>query len=94
MNFKEDCTYHIYNRSNELLFYNRDNYLFFLRKIRNHILPYSDILAYCLMPNHFHIILKVNKEGTAFSEKKKTGRHATVVTSFRYCHEFIYPSSE
>ncbi len=71
MHFKEDCTYHIYNRSNELIFYNRENYLFFLRKIRNHIPAYADIIAYCLMPNHFHLILKVNGVGVQFSEKKK-----------------------
>jgi len=71
MNFKEDCTYHVYNRSNEILFYNRDNYLFFLRKIRDHLLPYADVLSYCLMPNHFHLILTVNEEGVKYSEKKK-----------------------
>jgi putative transposase len=71
MNFKEDCTYHVYNRSNEILFYNRDNYLFFLRKIRDHLLPYADVLSYCLMPNHFHLILTVNAEGVKYSEKKK-----------------------
>lgn len=71
MNFKEDCTYHVYNRSNEMLFYNRENYLFFLRKIRDHILPYADVLSYCLMPNHFHLILTVNAEGVKYSEKKK-----------------------
>ena len=71
MNFKENCTYHVYNRSNEMLFYNRENYLFFLRKIRNHILPYADVLSYCLMPNHFHFILTVNAEGVKYSEKKK-----------------------
>ena len=71
MNFKVDCTYHVYNRSNEVLFYNRDNYLFFLRKIRDHLLPYADVLSYCLMPNHFHLILTVNAEGVKYSEKKK-----------------------
>ena len=71
MNFKEDCTYHVYNRSNEVLFYNRDNYLFFLRKIRDHLLPYADVLSYCLMPNHFHLILTVNAEGVKYSEKMK-----------------------
>ena len=70
MHFKDECTYHVYNRSNETLFYNRDNYIFFLRKIRNHVLPFADILAYCLMPNHFHLILNVNKEGVVFSENK------------------------
>ena len=62
MNFKENYTYHIYNRSNEQVFYTRANYLFFIQKIRTHILPYSDILAYCLMPNHFHLLITAKKE--------------------------------
>jgi len=71
MYFKEGCTYHIYNRSNETLFYNRDNYIFFIWKIRDHILPFADVLAYCLMPNHFHLILTVKAEGIKLSDKKK-----------------------
>ena len=67
MFYEKDATYHIYNRSNELLFYNRENYIYFIRNVRKHILPYSDILAYCLMPNHFHILLTVNEKGTEFS---------------------------
>jgi REP element-mobilizing transposase RayT len=70
MNYKEDCTYHIYNRSNEIVYYNRENYLFFLRKIRKHILPYANIIAYCLMPNHFHLILTLKPEGVVFFENK------------------------
>jgi putative transposase len=70
MNYKEDCTYHIYNRSNEIVYYNRENYLFFLRKIRKHILPYANIIAYCLMPNHFHLILTIKPEGVVFFENK------------------------
>ncbi len=64
MFFEKDCTYHIYNRSNETVFHSRENYLFFLRKVRKHILPFCDVLAYCLMPNHFHFLLKVNELGT------------------------------
>ncbi|WP_243349020.1 hypothetical protein [Parabacteroides sp. FAFU027] len=71
MFFEDGATYHVYNRSNETLFHNRENYLFFLRKIRKHILPYADILAYCLMPNHFHIILVVKAEGVVYSTVKK-----------------------
>jgi len=70
MNYKEDCTYHIYNRSNEIVFYNRENYLFFIRKIRKHVLPYANILAYCLMPNHFHLILTIKPEGVVFLDHK------------------------
>lgn len=62
MQFEEGYIYHIYNQGNnrQKIFFNRDNYLFFLNKIRKHLMPYCDILAYCLMPNHFHLMVKVN----------------------------------
>ncbi|WP_321308385.1 hypothetical protein [Marinifilum fragile] len=61
MHFEEGKTYHIYNRSNEKLFHSRDNYLYFLNKIKKLILPNAEILAWCLMPNHFHILLVANQ---------------------------------
>lgn len=50
--------YHIYNRGNnrQRIFLNRRNYFYFLEKIKNHLMPHLHILAYCLMPNHFHIL--------------------------------------
>ncbi|HOZ77199.1 MAG TPA: hypothetical protein PLY34_04345 [Ferruginibacter sp.] len=55
--------YHIYNRGNnqQTIFFNQDNYLFFVKKLRTQILPVADILAYCLMPNHFHLIINANE---------------------------------
>ncbi|MFZ4414935.1 MAG: transposase [Bacteroidales bacterium] len=70
MNFKENYTYHVYNRSNENIFYTKENYLFFIKKIRKHILPYADILAYCLMPNHFHLLITANKNAVEFINSK------------------------
>ncbi len=32
MHFEPNALYHIYNRSNETVFYSRENYLFFLKK--------------------------------------------------------------
>ncbi|MCF6185668.1 MAG: hypothetical protein L3J56_13800, partial [Bacteroidales bacterium] len=43
------------------IFFNRENYLYFLRKIKTHITPYADILAWCLMPNHFHLMVLVRE---------------------------------
>jgi putative transposase len=51
-------TYHLYNRGNnrECIFFERENYLFFLRRLREYLLPVLDIVAYCLMPSHYHLL--------------------------------------
>lgn len=59
MNFESGHLYHIYNQGNnrQKIFFNHSNYHFFLKKIKAHIVPFADILAWCLMPNHFHIMV-------------------------------------
>lgn len=61
MYFEEGQIYHIYNQGNnrQRIFFERENYLFFLRKMREYLLPHCRILAYCLMPNHFHWMVEV-----------------------------------
>ena len=56
--------YHIYNRAiaGNLLFREDHNYPFFLSKVERYILPDAELLAYCLMPNHYHFILKLTTE--------------------------------
>ena len=63
MNFAEGNIYHVYNRGNnsQTVFFDHENYMFFLEKIRTHILPHADILAWCLMPNHFHLMISVKQ---------------------------------
>jgi putative transposase len=67
--------YHVYNRGNnkERIFYSRENYLFFLDKIRNSIFKECNILCYCLMPNHFHFLIHIPDrfEQEKFSEELK-----------------------
>jgi putative transposase len=64
MNFLPNEVYHIYNRGNnkQKIFFNDENYLFFLKKIGAQIKPYCEILCWCLMPNHFHLIISANEE--------------------------------
>lgn len=62
MQFEPTHIYHIYNRGNnsQPIFFKRDNYLFFLKKIREYVVPFSDVIAWCLMPTHFHLMIYVN----------------------------------
>jgi len=53
--------YHIYNRSNnrEIVYRNPENYHFFLTKYRKYFEQYAEVIAYCLMPTHFHFLLYI-----------------------------------
>jgi putative transposase len=63
MRFTAENLYHIYNRgiNRQLIFFNTDNYHYFLKKIRRFIYPHCDILCWCLMPNHFHFLIHADE---------------------------------
>ena len=56
--------YHLFNHANgrENIFIEERNYAFFLEKLSKHILPACKLFSYCLMPNHFHLVLQVRHE--------------------------------
>ncbi len=56
--------YHIYNRGNnrEILFYKEDKYSYFLDKYLKYLSDVLDTYCYCLLPNHFHFLIKVKSE--------------------------------
>jgi REP element-mobilizing transposase RayT len=64
MNLKEQGIYHIYNRGNsqQQIFFSDDNYKYFLTKCQLYLKPNCDILAWCLLPNHFHFLISVNEK--------------------------------
>ncbi|HPC36754.1 MAG TPA: transposase [Candidatus Marinimicrobia bacterium] len=54
--------YHLYNRgcNRELIFFKDDHYRLLLRKIKENYQRFSlRIIAYCLMPNHYHLMVGV-----------------------------------
>jgi len=65
--------YHLYNRGNnkELIFFEDDNYTYFLNQLKKYVSPFCEVYPYCLMPNHFHFFLKVTEEN-AFEKGIKT----------------------
>ena len=53
--------YHLYNRGINAcdLFQENDNYEYFLHLFDKHISPVADTFAWALMPNHFHLLVRI-----------------------------------
>ena len=56
--------YHIYNRGINScnLFHENTNYEYFLCLYDKHISPMADTFAWVLMPNHFHLLVRIKEE--------------------------------
>lgn len=62
--------YHIFNRGNnrENVFFEQRNYRHFLRLYAKYVEPIADTYAYCLLPNHFHLLVRIK----TVEEQEKT----------------------
>lgn len=63
--FVQHGYYHIYNRGagHHNLFLEEDNYLYVLRRTKKHIAEFDlTVIAYCLMPNHYHFLIRQDGE--------------------------------
>lgn len=61
--FQEGYFYHIYNRGNrkQQIFFSSADYMRFLEKLTLYKKKYPvTIAAYCLMPNHYHLLIRQN----------------------------------
>ena len=58
--------YRIFNRGNnrEKLFVEERNYRYFLELYAKHIMPVAETYAYCLLRNHFHILVRIQDQET------------------------------
>lgn len=71
--------YHIYNRGNNRcdVFFDSDSYYYFLKLYDKYITPVADTLAWCLLKNHFHILVyiklnhEINQDKLEFSTVEK-----------------------
>jgi putative transposase len=61
-----NISYHIFNHANGLenIFREEKNYLFFLEKYSLHISAIAETYAWCLIPNHFHLVIRLRKRET------------------------------
>ena len=78
--------YHIYNRgtNGEVLFKHQKYYSEFLQLYSKYIIPVADTLAFCLMQNHFHFLVRTKDENDILTfeelnmfEKSKSGDHSS-----------------
>jgi len=75
-----DRVYHIYNRGIDRtkIFYNHNDYMFFICKYQQYVSPHVNTYAFCLIPNHFHILFRT-----------KPGSHLNKIVSEQLRRFFI-----
>ena len=71
-----DTYYHIYNRGNngENIFIQERNYDHFLNLLFKYIEPITQIFAYCLLRNHFHLLVRIKSEQEIIESLKASGK--------------------
>lgn len=79
-----DTVYHIFNHANgfENVFCEAENYRYFMEKYRLYINPIAETYAWCLMPNHFHFVIRIRKRNTIeeliFNSKSNTSNDSII----------------
>ncbi len=58
-----DCFYHIYNRAvgSELMFKQKRDYDIFFEKFYRYLGDFVHVSCYCLIPNHFHLLIRTKE---------------------------------
>jgi putative transposase len=97
MILEKNHIYHIYNQGNnrQKIFFARNNYLYFLEKFNKLVSPYVDVIAWCLMPNHFHFMLYVKEieleiiESEDFTQSETLTKEKKALTKKRTLNDSI-----
>ncbi|MDY6877228.1 MAG: transposase [Chloroflexota bacterium] len=81
--------YHIYNRGahRTSIFREDDNYIFVLRKIKGYCRSLAlTLVAYCLMPNHYHYLIRQDGDHPAGLLPQRVFNSYTKAYNKRYGH--------
>lgn len=84
--FDELGVYHVFNRTNnrEKLFLSDENRHFFLRKYTQHLSAYLDTFCWCLLPNHFHFLVRVKASEKILTTIKKIASRDLSLTEKKF----------
>ena len=79
--------FHIYNRgiNRQDIFFESKNYNYFLEKYIQFVAPFVHTYAYCLLKNHFHLLIQVKDEGElqkAIQKKKEKAYYCHISNAF------------
>lgn len=85
--------YHIYNKGNNGIdiFYENENYLHFLRLYDKYIEPVTETFAWCLLKNHFHLLVYIKYDAEInvdLLEYSTVEKPKTIDASKQFSHLF------
>jgi putative transposase len=82
--FVPEGYYHIYNRGNNrgAIFFEQENYLYFLQGMKRYLLPAVDIIAYCLMPTHYHFMTRVKQASEVSKTSEASAQFSLAMQKF------------
>jgi putative transposase len=87
--------YHVYNRGNnrEDIFREERNYQYFLDRYAGHIDPVAETFAYCLLRNHFHLLIRIRPEAEWPDATQPVRRFANLFSSYAKAYNRSYGRS-
>ena len=64
--------YHVFNRAigNDKLFRKEEDHFAWIEHLKKYVLPSCELYAYCLLPNHYHLLLRIKHDTTAMCFSK------------------------
>ena len=75
--------FHLYNRgvNRGKIYFDDRNYRYFLSKVEQYLVPVLDVIAYCLMPNHYHLLIRVKETSEVPMTSEVSRISKTAITS-------------
>lgn len=87
--FLPNYFYHVYNRGHNksIIFRNKRDYIRYLTKLKQYLKQHSiTLVAYCLMPNHIHLLLRQNNDNSINSFIHRLHTAYTMYFNKKYDH--------